>query len=61
MSPLLVVPVLVVASALTWLTCTTGRQSAADLANQSMQQAYNRIEEHLTRLLDMPPALAGLG
>ncbi len=53
----LVAPVLVVASALTLLAHTTGKRSAGDLANQSMQQIHKRIEEHLTRLLDMPPAI----
>jgi len=55
--PLLVLPVVLVATVLTWLAYSTGRQSANDLANQSMQQIHHRIEEHLTHLLDMPPAI----
>lgn len=54
---MLVAPVLIVACALTFLAHTTGTRSANDLANQNMQQIHKRIEEQLTRLLEMPPAL----
>ena len=57
MPPLLVLPVVVVATVLTVLAYTTGLRSADDLANQNMEQIHSRIEEHLTRLLDMPPAI----
>ncbi|MHC4562934.1 MAG: SpoIIE family protein phosphatase [Planctomycetota bacterium] len=55
--PLLVLPVVIVAGVLTWLAYTTGKRSADDLANQNMQQIHSRIEEHLTRLMNMPPAI----
>ncbi|OQY03366.1 MAG: hypothetical protein B6I25_08155 [Planctomycetales bacterium 4572_13] len=55
--PLLVLPVVFVASVLTWLAYSTGRESADDLASQSMHQIHSRIEEHLSHLLDMPPAI----
>lgn len=57
MPPLLILPVLVVASVLTLLAYSTGKRSADDLANQNMRQIHSRIEEHLTRLLDLPPAM----
>jgi serine phosphatase RsbU (regulator of sigma subunit) len=57
MPPLLVLPVVVVAFVLTLLAYTTGKRSADDLANQNMLQIHGRIEEHLTRLLDMPSAI----
>ena len=58
--PLLVLPVVFVASVLTWLAYSTGRESADDLASQSMHQIHSRIEEHLGHLLDMPPATTNL-
>jgi len=57
---LLVVPVLIVATVLTYLSFTTGKRSADDLAGQNMNQIHSRIEEHLSQLLDMPPAIGEL-
>lgn len=57
MPPLLVLPVVVVAGVLTILAYRTGKSSADDLADQNMQQIHGRIVEHLTRLMDMPPAM----
>lgn len=57
MPPLLVIPVLVVATVLTFLAYTTGKHTADDLADQNMRQIHQRIEEHLTQLLDMPAAI----
>jgi phosphoserine phosphatase RsbU/P len=53
----LAVPVLVVVVVLSLLAFMQGRSTANNLANQNMQQIHNRIEEHLSRLLDMPPAI----
>ena len=45
------------ATVLTLLAYTTGKGTADDLADQNMRQIHSRIEEHLTQLLEMPPAI----
>ena len=53
----LAVPVVIVSAVLIWLGFHTGKQSANELAGQSTEQVHHRIEEHLTRLLDLAPAM----
>jgi sigma-B regulation protein RsbU (phosphoserine phosphatase) len=57
---LLTLPVVTVAVALSLVAFVQGRSTANHLANQSMGQIHSRIEDHLSRLLDMPPAIAAL-
>ncbi len=52
-----VLPVLLVAGALTLLAYRTMQATAHDLAGQNMRQIHSRIEAHLTKLLDLPPAI----
>src|SRR6478735_9181565 len=52
-----VLPVLAVAIVLTAIAYTTSRRTANDLAGQNMRQIHARIENHLTHLLDLPPAI----
>ena len=53
----LVANVVVVALVLTILCYRTGVRSANDLAAQNARQIHLRIEEHLDRLMDLPPAV----
>jgi phosphoserine phosphatase RsbU/P len=53
----IVIPVFVVALVLTLLAYQTGRRSANELAGQSVRQIHERIENHLTHLMDLPPAI----
>ncbi len=55
--PLFVVPLLALAIILTVLAYSTGKTTADELANENMRQIHGRIEEHLSRLMDLPPAL----
>lgn len=55
--PLLVLPVVLVAGVLTWAAYTSGKRAADDLAERNTRRVHTRIEEHLTRLMDMPPAI----
>src|SRR5688572_14308808 len=52
-----VAPVLAVAVVLTLLAYRTGQRTANDLAGQSIRQIHARIEGHLNRLMDLPPAI----
>lgn len=52
-----VLPVLAVAVILIWLAYRTGERTAHDLVGQSIHQIHERIEGHLVRLLDLPPAI----
>ena len=54
---LLTVPVLIVVVALSTVAFVQGRSTADDLASQNMRQIHQRIEEHLSRLMDLPPAI----
>jgi serine phosphatase RsbU (regulator of sigma subunit) len=49
--------VVVVAVVLTVLCYQTGKRNANDLAAQNARQIHQRIEEHLDRLMDLPPAI----
>ncbi len=53
----LALPVIAVAIILIWLAYATGRKSAGELAQLNTRQIHQQIEEHLSRLLDMPPAM----
>jgi len=55
--PLLVAPLLALAIIMTILAYSTGRETADELANENMRQIHGRIEEHLSRLMDLPPAI----
>lgn len=57
---MLVLPVVIVAAMLIWLSFSTGKRDANLLAEQSTQQVHRKIVEHLTRLLDKPPAMNAL-
>lgn len=52
-----VAPVVAVAVVLTLLAYRTGQRTAGDLAGQNMRQIHARIEGHLSRLMDLPPAI----
>src|SRR5262245_54189720 len=52
-----VLPVLVVALILTWLSYRTGQKTANELAGQSIRQIHERIESHLQHLMDRPTAI----
>lgn len=51
------VPVFAVAAILVLLAYRTGQRTANDLAGQSIRQIHERIENHLNRLMDLPPAI----
>jgi sigma-B regulation protein RsbU (phosphoserine phosphatase) len=53
----LVLPVFVVAVALTVLAYVAGQRSANDLAGQSIRQIHERIEGHLNQLMELPSAI----
>jgi sigma-B regulation protein RsbU (phosphoserine phosphatase) len=57
MPPLLVLPVILVAAALTVLAYATGRRSVDELAGLNIDQIHGRIEDHLSQLLALPPAI----
>ncbi|MHC4108876.1 MAG: SpoIIE family protein phosphatase [Planctomycetota bacterium] len=57
MPVLLALPVVVVAAVLSLVAFVQGRSAADDLATQNMNQIHSRIEEHLSKLMDMPPAI----
>ena len=53
----LTVPVLVVVAVLSLVAFMHSRSAVNDLANQNMDQIHSRIEEHLSQLMNMPPAI----
>ena len=53
----IVVPVFAVALILTLLAYRTGQRTANELAGESIRQIHARIEGHLNRLMDLPPAI----
>ncbi|MGN6369825.1 MAG: SpoIIE family protein phosphatase [Phycisphaerae bacterium] len=57
MPPLLVLPVIIVSLVLITLHYQTSRRSIDELADQNTQQIHRNIEEHLSRLIDLPPAI----
>jgi phosphoserine phosphatase RsbU/P len=58
--PLIVLPVIIVAAVLITLDYRTSRRSVNELADENMQQIHRTIEEHLSCLMDLPPAINGL-
>ena len=54
---LIATPVLIAVVILSIVAYLHSRRTADDLASQNMQQIHSRIEEHLTRLMDMPPVI----
>lgn len=52
-----VTPVIVVAGVLTYIAYQTGQRSANELAEQNIRQIHARIEGHLNRLMELPPAI----
>src|SRR5687768_4029942 len=50
-------PVVVVAIALTAIAHRSAQRTVSDLAGQNMRQIHARIESHLSRLMDLPPAV----
>jgi len=57
MPAVVMAPVIVVAIVLTMLAYETARSTANDLAGQNMRQIHERIEAHLSQLMDLPPAI----
>jgi hypothetical protein len=49
-----VLPVLAVALVLITICYRTGQRTANELASQSIRQIHQRIESHLTHLMDLP-------
>ncbi len=52
-----VAPMLALASVLTARAYTTGRRTANEFASENTRQIHQRIEDHLDRLMDLPPAI----
>ncbi len=55
-----VTPVLALAAVLTALAFSTGHRTANEFASENARQIHGRIEDHLDRLMDLPPAINAL-
>ena len=60
MPPLMILPVIIVSIVLISLDYHTSRQSIDELADDNMQQIHRNIAEHLSNLMDLPPAINAL-
>ena len=60
MPPLMILPVIIVSIVLISLDYTTSRRSIDDLADDNMLQIHRNIAEHLSNLMELPPAINAL-
>ena len=60
MPPLMVLPVIVVAASLIAIGYYSSRQAINQLADDNMREIHNRIEQHLSMLMEMPPSINAL-
>ena len=60
MPPLMILPVIIVSAVLISLDYSTSRSSIDDLADRNMQEIHSNIAQHLSYLMELPPAINAL-
>ena len=60
MPPLMILPVIIVSIVLISLDYSTSRRSIDELADRNMQQIHHNIAQHLSNLMELPPAINAL-